>query len=176
MFRKAGAVAIVCLVVLVAIYAAYAALTHAEPELYILQPGQRGLVVVVFDMPNATAREYLGETRVYRIPESGILISEFPRNVGWLRRSEKQVSLDENGVSRAAFDTVILDPSNAGEEVISHNLEHGVVQVFDGNWKLFVHTFVVSAATIPLRERVHPPINHALLIGELRKFNRPVSN
>lgn len=171
MFRKALAAIVVALTALTGIYAAYSALTHAEPELYILQPGQRGLVVVVFDVPNATVREYLGETRVYRVPKSGILVSEFPRNDGWLRSSEKQISFDEHGVSRTEFDRSILDATNTNEEVVAHNLEYGVVQVGEGNRKLFVDTFVVSAATIPPRERVHPPIDHARLVSELKRFD-----
>ncbi|AKP52899.1 DUF6843 domain-containing protein [Cyclobacterium amurskyense] len=50
------------------------------PERYLLPEDFRGVVYVVFDQENGKEKEYEGIHRVYRIPESGILFTQFSQN------------------------------------------------------------------------------------------------
>ena len=50
------------------------------PERYLLPEDFRGVVYVVFDQENGQEKEYEGFHRVYRIPESGILFTQFSPN------------------------------------------------------------------------------------------------
>lgn len=50
------------------------------PERYLLPEDFRGVVYVVFDQEKGEEKEYEGIHRVYRIPESGILITQFSEN------------------------------------------------------------------------------------------------
>ena len=55
---------------------------HLEPVLFLLPPGFVGNVVVVYDQSHGQLREYRDGTRVYRIPPSGVLYSQFGTNYG----------------------------------------------------------------------------------------------
>lgn len=59
--------------------------SHAEPERYVVRTGYAGWVVIVFDRPQGQAPEYDGSRRVYRVPENGILVTQFSSNDGWTR-------------------------------------------------------------------------------------------
>ena len=50
------------------------------PERYLIPKDFRGVVYVVSDQENGTEKEYEGIHRVYRIPESGILFTQFSQN------------------------------------------------------------------------------------------------
>lgn len=50
------------------------------PERYLIPENFRGVVYVVFDQENGKEKEYEGIHRVYRIPESGILFTQFSQN------------------------------------------------------------------------------------------------
>jgi hypothetical protein len=50
------------------------------PERYLLPEDFRGVVYVVFNQENGKEKEYEGIHRVYRIPESGILFTQFSQN------------------------------------------------------------------------------------------------
>ncbi|MDB4175269.1 hypothetical protein N9766_02790 [Flavobacteriaceae bacterium] len=62
-------------------FVAYTFLTAMEvPERYLLPEDFRGVVYVVFDQENGQEKEHEGFRRVYRIPESGILFTQFSQN------------------------------------------------------------------------------------------------
>jgi len=50
------------------------------PERYLIPEDFRGTVYVVFDQDNGKEKEYEGIHRIYRIPESGILFTQFSQN------------------------------------------------------------------------------------------------
>lgn len=58
---------------------------RAERELHLLPAGYEGAVIIVFNDPNGAAARYDGKSRVYEIPESGVLRTQFPPNDGWSR-------------------------------------------------------------------------------------------
>ena len=59
--------------------------SHAESERYVVRTGYTGWVFIVLDNPQGRAPEYDGSRRVYRVPENGILVTQFPSNDGWTR-------------------------------------------------------------------------------------------
>jgi hypothetical protein len=50
---------------------------QAEKETFYIREGYTGPVAIVFDQKNGLAKEYKEDTRIYRIPESGVLYSKF---------------------------------------------------------------------------------------------------
>ena len=54
----------------------------AIPERYLIPDDFRGVIYVVFDQENGMDKEYEGFRRVYRIPESGVLFTQFSENDG----------------------------------------------------------------------------------------------
>lgn len=56
--------------------------TPCEKEIYLLPDGLRGQMIVFFDQPDGQAIEYEDEARVYRLPPTGLLKTQFPRNGG----------------------------------------------------------------------------------------------
>lgn len=55
---------------------------ECEQEIYLIPEGFRGKIVVFFDQEDGQEKHYDNYARVYRIPESGYLKSQFPKNGG----------------------------------------------------------------------------------------------
>lgn len=55
---------------------------QCEKEIYLLPEGFRGKMIVFFDQPDGEVIQYEDSTRVYAIPSSGYLRTQFPRNGG----------------------------------------------------------------------------------------------
>ena len=55
---------------------------ECEREIYYLPEAFKGNVIVFFDQEDGAPVEYKGDARVYHIPESGYLKSQFPKNGG----------------------------------------------------------------------------------------------
>jgi hypothetical protein len=55
---------------------------RAEPEIHLIPHDYRGWVTIAFRGANGEAAEYEDDARVYRIPSSGVLITEADPNVG----------------------------------------------------------------------------------------------
>lgn len=55
---------------------------ECEEEIYLVPEGFRGKVIVFFDQPDGQEMEYENYARVYHIPESGYIKSQFPKNGG----------------------------------------------------------------------------------------------
>lgn len=56
--------------------------TPCEKEIFLLPEGLRGQIIVFFDQADGQEMTYDGDSRVYRIPPSGILKSQFKKNGG----------------------------------------------------------------------------------------------
>jgi len=54
------------------------------PERHILPNGYTGKVYIFFDQQEGRRTEYSQNSRVYRIPKSGVLRSKFKPNSGWI--------------------------------------------------------------------------------------------
>ncbi len=53
-----------------------------EKEIYLLPDGFKGKMIVFFDQPDGKEIQYEDGVRLYPIPTSGFLKSQFPRNGG----------------------------------------------------------------------------------------------
>jgi hypothetical protein len=56
--------------------------TPCEKEIYLIPEGLKGQIIVFLDQPDGQAVQYEGEARLYQIPSSGLLKSQFKRNGG----------------------------------------------------------------------------------------------
>jgi len=54
----------------------------AKPEIYLIPENYSGEILVFFDQPDGTPLEMEGKKRIYRIPENGILFTQFKWNRG----------------------------------------------------------------------------------------------
>lgn len=55
----------------------------SEQEILVLPTGFKGYVIVLFNQENGTAINYKGRSRVYEIPQDGVLRTQFSTNGGW---------------------------------------------------------------------------------------------
>ena len=54
-----------------------------EPEIVVTPQGFTGYVLVVFNQPTGRPPRYAGRQRVYEVPASGVLKTQFAPNYGW---------------------------------------------------------------------------------------------
>lgn len=54
-----------------------------EQEIYLLPKGYTGRVLVILNQKDGAPKKYEGKSRVYEIPETGILKTQFSNNEGW---------------------------------------------------------------------------------------------
>jgi len=57
-----------------------------EPEIHLLPAGFEGPVLIIFNQAEGAAPKYEGEARVYEIPASGVLWTQFSDQSGWSPR------------------------------------------------------------------------------------------
>lgn len=111
-----------------AVLAVASAITRGESEVYRLPEGFTGTVVIVFNDSSGAAARYDGKHRVYDIPSSGMLRTQFSANPGWSsNRRYLFVSTDgsqERAVPFAIPSDTIPDP------LVMHDL--GYMYVLDG--------------------------------------------
>lgn len=55
---------------------------RAGPERYLIPRGYTGPVVVIFNKPNGQPQKFEKGTRIYEIPQNGILLTQFMLNDG----------------------------------------------------------------------------------------------
>lgn len=58
----------------------------AEPETFLIPDGFRGEFVIFYDEPCGSPPKYVDGRRIYEIPESGVLVTAFDKNKGYLDR------------------------------------------------------------------------------------------
>ena len=54
-----------------------------EPAIFVLPEGYTGYVIIIYDQENGVAQKYKDKSRLYEIPETGILKTQFKNNPGW---------------------------------------------------------------------------------------------
>jgi hypothetical protein len=90
---------------------AFACNQKAEPEEYLIPAGFAGKVNILFGRSDGTAKEYEGGRRVYKIPSTGILLTQFNATAGFIDR--KYYSVDEGG-RRAGLEVFKSDHNTDG--------------------------------------------------------------
>lgn len=56
--------------------------TPCEKEIYLLPDGFRGKMIVFYNQPDGDEMQYENGARIYNVPSSGYLKTQFPRNGG----------------------------------------------------------------------------------------------
>ena len=69
-----------------------------EPAIYLIPEEYVGSLYIVFNAPNGKPPKYEGNSRVYHIPPSGVLVTQMDANEGWSESSEiKYFSVSKSG-------------------------------------------------------------------------------
>ena len=61
-----------------------------EPTIYLIPDGYVGSLYIIFNAPNGQPPKYEGDSRVYEIPPSGVLVTQMDANEGWIEASKIQ--------------------------------------------------------------------------------------
>jgi len=62
------------------------------PERYLIPEDYRGSVIVIFNQKDGQKKEYEGKRRLYRIPSTGVLFTQFKDEEGWMNQDYYLVS------------------------------------------------------------------------------------
>jgi hypothetical protein len=88
---------------------------RAEHEVHLIPAGFRGPVVVVFSDAAGAPKEYEDRARLYRIPSSGVLRTQFGPNEGWGRPD--YFYIDQHGRRSRIVPGTPCDDSLPGDSV-----------------------------------------------------------
>jgi hypothetical protein len=78
--------------------------TQCEEEIYLVPEGFRGKIMVFFDQEDGQEAEYENSARVYRIPRSGFIKSQFPKNGGCMNDGRIRFFYEDNTGNRAPLE------------------------------------------------------------------------
>lgn len=73
-----------------AIFAFGGGCNNMEGEIHYIPKGFTGRIYIIFDDKNGLPKEYLRNRRLYKIPKSGILRTQFKANYGWINSDKDQ--------------------------------------------------------------------------------------
>ncbi len=93
-----------------------------EPAIYLIPEEYVGSLYIVFNAPNGKPPKYEGNSRMYHIPPSGVLVTQMDANEGWSESSEiKYFSVSQSG-KRAPISTVSEDTPDNTRAIYSGGL------------------------------------------------------
>ena len=84
--------------------------TEAEPELHIIPSDYEGPVVIIFGDTNGQAKTYEDGFRVYKIPDHGILVTQFERQTGYIRPGKLKYVYESSEGERTEIPYVDVNP------------------------------------------------------------------
>lgn len=74
-----------CLLALVILYSVFGCNgQYREKEIFYIPDCFIGRVSIIHNDKNGSPKEYINGARLYRIPENGVLYTEFRKNTGWV--------------------------------------------------------------------------------------------
>ena len=76
--------------ILIALLSACTEVKKSEPAIYLIPDGYVGSLYVIFNAPNGQPPKYEGDSRVYDIPPTGVLVTQMDANEGWIESSRIQ--------------------------------------------------------------------------------------
>jgi hypothetical protein len=94
-------------------------LTRPEKELYLIPEGYIGNVIVIFNQPDGEKTDYEDDRRVYKIPKTGVLFTQFKDEEGIINQEYYYVS--PNGQRRKLG---VLDNRDFNEEWTTEKNPH----------------------------------------------------
>src|SRR5258706_10122111 len=66
--------------------------SFTTPERYLIPENYKGPVIVIFNQKDGQKKEYEGKRRLYRIPQTGVLFTQFKDEQGWINQDYYYVS------------------------------------------------------------------------------------
>ncbi len=75
-----------------------------EREIYLVPEGFRGKILVFFDQQDGQEKQFENEARLYRIPPSGYLKSQFTKNTGCMGDNRIQFFYEDSIGERKTLD------------------------------------------------------------------------
>lgn len=118
-----------------------------EREIYLVPEGFRGKMIVFFDQQDGQEKQFEDDARLYRIPYSGYLKSQFPKNGGCMGDGRIQFFYENSNGDRIALDYFL-------------NMDHDSIPI-EKDYVLF--TFLSDKSAKP------DFVIHC--IGEVKEFN-----
>jgi hypothetical protein len=105
---------------IIALLSACTEIKKSEPVIYLIPEGYVGSFYIIFNAPNGLPPKYEGESRVYEIPPSGVLVTQMNANGGWIESSKmKYFYVNDTGdrtpINEASASTE-LNTSNSNAE------------------------------------------------------------
>ncbi|RZF84824.1 hypothetical protein EXT46_03075 [Pseudoalteromonas sp. CO325X] len=86
---------------------------ESEPTIYLIPEGYVGSLYIVFNAPNGQPPKYEGNSRVYHIPPSGVLVTQMDANEGWIASDKIQFfSVSINGNRKPISEVSKSTPDN----------------------------------------------------------------
>jgi hypothetical protein len=75
---------------IIALLSACTEVKKSEPAIYLIPEDYVGSLYIIFNAPNGEPPKYEGDSRVYKIPLSGVLVTQMDANEGWIENSQIQ--------------------------------------------------------------------------------------
>jgi hypothetical protein len=100
--------------------------TPCEKEIYILPQGFHGKIIVFFDQPDGQNMHYENDARVYQIPSSGLLKSQFKRNGGCMDDNRIQFFYEDSLMRRVPVDYFL----NIDKDTVSKERDYVLLTLF----------------------------------------------
>lgn len=115
----------VCTIVLSSITAFVACYKPAEAEIHLIPDRYVGRVLIVHSVPGGIPAEYDDGTRLYRVPLSGVVLSQSSPNPGLGRRGYAYVHGDGDRVQRIPLEIAYQESNQWDAEVRVRDIESG---------------------------------------------------
>ncbi len=100
--------------------------TPCENEIYLLSTGFHGKIIVFFDQPDGQTIQYENDARVYQIPSSGLLKTQFKRNGGCMDDDRIQFFYEDSLLHRSPVDYFL----NIDQDTISPERNYVMLTLF----------------------------------------------
>jgi len=79
--------------------------SFTTPERYLIPEDYRGSVMVIFNQKDGQKKEFEGKRRLYRIPSTGVLFTQFKDEQGWIDQDYYLVSPNGQRKKLGVLDT-----------------------------------------------------------------------
>ncbi|ALI98140.1 DUF6843 domain-containing protein [Rufibacter tibetensis] len=122
--------------------------SYVWPEIYLIPEGFKGNIYVVFNQEQGKPKEFTGLTRVYRIPENGILFTKFSANMSADLGEYYYVSKSGIKTKISDFSYKNLSSPHLGESPLQDNIvvfSPPFLNLVNGNENSEGLTFKISA-------------------------------
>lgn len=128
---------------LISIVSFFTSCQRATPEIFIIPEGYNGKVMVVFEKKNGSKPEYENNKRVYDIPVSGVLVSQFSINDGFISREFFYVDSLGKRTPIRIF-RIVEDAKNTNETGIFYSGTAGLLGNSSDSLSVIFQEFIVS--------------------------------